>query len=313
MFFFLKLEIVIMLEAFKRAFQKNERQMKALTGLSSSEFSALSETFEKVYHANRQKISSTRKRAVGGGKKSSLSLMEKLFVVLFYLKTYPTFDVLGACFKVDRSTGCRWIHQFLPILEPTLGEETVLPERQIESLDKFRETFPELEDIFIDGTERPTQRASDYKLQKEYYSGKKKRQTLKNLIFSDSCHKILRLSQTQPGKNHDYTLFKQLDPKIPSNMVNWVDLGFQGIEKDFPSLEVVIPKKKPRGKELTFEQKGENTMGARVRVAAEHAIAGIKRLKIVSETFRNRTSSLTDTFMLLACGLWNFHLKIHSG
>jgi len=88
-----------MLEAFKRAFNKNERQMKALTGLSSSEFSALSDTFEKVYHANRQKISSTRKRALGGGKKPSLSLREKLFVVLFYLKTYPTFDVLGACFK----------------------------------------------------------------------------------------------------------------------------------------------------------------------------------------------------------------------
>jgi hypothetical protein len=42
-------------------------------------------------------------------------------------------------------------------------------------------------------------------------------------------------------------------------VVNWVDLGFQGIEKYFPSLEVIIPNKKPRGKELTLEQKAENT------------------------------------------------------
>ncbi|OAD19993.1 transposase, IS4 family protein [Candidatus Thiomargarita nelsonii] len=105
--------------------------------------------------------------------------------------------------------------------------------------------------MFIDGTERPTQRASDYNLQKDYYSGKKKRHTLKNLTFSNSCHKILVLSNTQPGKNHDYTLFKELNPQIPSNVMNWVDLGFQGIETDFPSLEVIIPKKKPRGKELT--------------------------------------------------------------
>ncbi|OAD19992.1 transposase, IS4 family protein [Candidatus Thiomargarita nelsonii] len=111
-----------MLEAFKRAFNNNERQMKSLTGLSSDEFSALSETFGKVMDKNRQQTTKNRKRAVGGGKKHSLTLMEKLFVVLFYLKTYPTFDVLGAGFKVDRSTSCRWIHQFLPILEESLGE-----------------------------------------------------------------------------------------------------------------------------------------------------------------------------------------------
>ncbi|HIE02055.1 MAG TPA: transposase family protein, partial [Thiotrichaceae bacterium] len=33
------------------------------------------------------------------------------------------FDVLAACFNVDRSTSCRWIHNFLPILKETLGEE----------------------------------------------------------------------------------------------------------------------------------------------------------------------------------------------
>jgi len=302
-----------MLEAFRRAFKNDERQMKALTGLNSEEFETLSKTFGEILTRSRENSINTRKRAIGGGSKHTLTLMEKLFFILFYLKTYPTFDVLGAFFNVDRSTACRWVHSFLPILERALGKEMVLPERQIESLSDFTAKFPEIEEIFTDGTERPTQRAGDYETQKEYYSGKKKRHTNKNIILSDACRRILVCSSTKPGKNHDYALFKELNPQIPHNIINWVDLGFQGIEKDFPTLEVVIPKKKPRCKELTAEQKGENTMVARVRVLSEHAIAGIKRLSVVTEVFRNKTLSFADTFMLLACGLWNFHLKISSG
>lgn len=118
------------------------------------------------------------------------------------------------------------------------------------------------------------------------------------------------LGDTEPGKNHDYSMFKKLNPQIPPFVVNWVDLGWKGIEKDFPSMEVVIPNKKPRGSSLTREQKAENTMAARVRILSENAIAGIKRLKTVTETFRNHTKHFADSFMLLACGLWNFHLKI---
>ena len=87
-----------------------------------------------------------------------------------------------------------------------------------------------------------------------------------------------------------------------SFQVNWVDLGFQGIEKDFPCLEVVIPNKKPRGKELGVEQKAENTMVARVRILSEHAIGGIKRLKAVTDTFRNRILYFADSCWLVDFG-----------
>ena len=62
-----------------------------------------------------------------------------------------------------------------------------------------------------------------------------------------------------------------------------------------------------------MDQKAENTMVARVRVVSEHAIAGIKRLKVVTDVFRNRKKIFYDLFMLLACGLWNFHLKTGFG
>ncbi|GHU29537.1 hypothetical protein FACS1894152_7860 [Bacilli bacterium] len=49
----------------------------------------------------------------------------------------------------------------------------------------FREYYPGVKDIFIDGTERPVQRPRNNKLQKKRYSGKKKRHTRKNVIMSD--------------------------------------------------------------------------------------------------------------------------------
>jgi hypothetical protein len=63
-----------MLEAFRNIFNnKKERQMKALTGLNSNEFSKLSETFGELKN---------RKRAIGGGSKHTLTLTEKLFFIL---------------------------------------------------------------------------------------------------------------------------------------------------------------------------------------------------------------------------------------
>ena len=146
--------------------------------------------------------------------------------------------MLATDFYVNRSTVCRWVQAFLPVLETTLEQENVLPKRETGTLEEFTEKFPEVDELYIDGTERPTQRSSDYALQKEFFSGKKRKHTNKNLVLSSVCREILVLSKTKPGKNHDYALFKELNPKILIDVVNWVDLGFQGIKKDFPSLEV---------------------------------------------------------------------------
>jgi hypothetical protein len=297
-----------MLSFFQRAF-KDERQTKALIGLSLEEFNNLSGSFGEKLEKSRNCSKKEQKRASGGGRKHTLSLLEKLFFILYYFKNYPTYDVLATDFDVNRSTVCRWVQTYLPILEQTLEQENVLPRRETGTIEEFIENFPEVDELYIDGTERPTQRYGDYALQKEFFSGKKKKHTNKNLVLSSSRREILVLSKTKPGKNHDYALFKELNPQIPSYVVNWVDLGFQGIKKDFPSLEVIMPNKKPRGAELSLDQKTENTMVARVRVVSEHAIAGIKRLKVVTDVFRNRKKHFADLFMLLACGLWNFHIK----
>jgi hypothetical protein len=70
-----------------------------------------------------------------------------------------------------------------------------------------------------------------------------------------------------------------------------------------------MPHKKSKNNPLTDEQIQDNKVISGIRVKAEHAIAGIKRLNCVTQVFRNRKENVADTFMLLACGIWNYHLK----
>jgi len=98
----------------------------------------------------------------------------------------------------------------MPILEKALGKELVLPARQIKSAEEFIRLFPEIKEVFIDGTERPVERSKNKEKQKQDYSGKKKRHTRKNIIVSDEKKRVLILTKTDPGSKHDYQSLKRV-------------------------------------------------------------------------------------------------------
>lgn len=56
---------------------------------------------------------------------------------------------------------------------------------------------------------------------------------------------------------------------------------------------------------MTPGQKRHNRTLARVRVRAEHAIAGIKICRITKDVFRNLAEGLSDLVMSIATGLYN--------
>jgi hypothetical protein len=295
----------------KRAL-RSDRLMKALTGLSVTEFKSLLPTFSAALQKSKKQKQPQRQRALGGGRKHTLlTAQDKFFFILFYLKCYPTFDLAGFFFGVDRSQTNRWVQELLPILETSLGWQAVLPQRKISSLEQFVQQFPELKDVFIDGTERPIQRPSRAKAQRQHYSGKKKKHTLTNLVLAAEDRSILWLSPTKPGARQDYYRFKQtqLGYAIPEDVAVWVDLGLMGISKDYPVLDVVIPHKSSKHHPLTASQKAENRVISSFRILVEHALAGIKRFRCLTELYRNKGRALADQFMLLACGLWNYHLR----
>ena len=73
-----------------------------------------------------------------------------------------------------------------------------------------------------------------------------------------------------------------------------------------------MPTKKPKGKELTQEQKQENKEISSLRILVEHAIGGVKRCRIVKERLRCTKFGFEDTVMLIACGLHNFRITMKS-
>lgn len=293
--------------------KRNDRTHKALTGLTVKEFDLLIPVFEEKYNQEQKKVKKQQKRfrEEGAGRKHTLKeIKEKLFYILFYMKCYPTFDIAGVLYEVDKSQTNRWFGELHLILEKALGKTLSLPKRKISSLKEFFELFPEVKEVLVDGTERPIQRPKDKEKQKENYSGKKKRHTNKNLVMVTKKKRILLMSPTEQGKEHDITIFKKnkLHKRIPENIKVWIDLAFKGIEKE-SNFKICMPKKKLRTKDLTNTQKAQNKKISRVRVKVENAIAGIKRYRCITDVCRTRTEEWKDKFIFLSAGLWNYHLQ----
>src|SRR4030043_566946 len=293
---------------FKRV-KKSNRIMKALTGLKIKQFYLLVPLFNKYLS-----ISFKKDRDINinlGRDFILLTIEEKLFYILFYMKCYPTFDVASFFFDADRSSCCRWAHWFISALEMTLNKNLNIPKRKGNDLKKIFSLHPEILEIYVDGTERPTRRPKDSEKQKNNYSGKKKRHTIKNIIVTDKNKKILLVTKTTMGKNHDYYSFKDenLGNNIPAKIKVFLDNGFQGIQKDYSKIRVIMPRKKPKGKELSEKNKIRNKKISSKRVIIEHAIGGVKRLRIVSDVYRNIKADFEDKIMLVACGIWNYYFK----
>lgn len=230
---------------------KTERVLRALTGLNRKAFDELCKVFDAEYQTQRQSERKQRQRAIGGRRKARLATAQaKLFFILFYFKCYPTFDVLGRVFDLERGCANRWIHRLQPVVETALGKKMVLPERKLESIEQFLERFPEVQEVIVDGTERPVQRPQDAEQQKAHYSGKKKRHTRKHITVSTRKKRVLILSRARPGTVHDK---RQLDEAgivefIPDAVTIQGDLGFQGLHNEFVNIR--LPTRSPRAKLL---------------------------------------------------------------
>ena len=263
-----------------------------------------------IRHSFVVKPKTKRQRKLGGGRRGHLPTVEdKLVFVLMYLKTYPTFDVMGFLTGRQRSKCQYSVANLLPVLEMALGKHLALPQRKISSPEEFFKLFPEIKEVFLDGTERRTQKPRNLKKRNKLYSGKKKATTRKTVVVSDEKRRILLLSPTKSGRRHDKRIADKFGivSSIPQEVAVWTDTGFQGIQHLHQN--TVMPKKVARGKPLTVAEKENNKVIAGIRIVSEHAIGGMKRLKVATDVYRNRLPNLDDTFNLLAAGIWNFHLQ----
>ena len=187
-----------------RAALRTDRMSKALTGLTVHEFTDLIEDFTYYYNEHEAKRRKKRQRKLGGGRSSKIeSTEEKLFYVLWYMKTYPTFDVASFQVGFARSNACTWVHELLPILEMTMKRKLVFPQRKISDPEEYFRLFPEAKEVFVDAVERLKQRPKKKKAQQKTYSGKKKAHTRKSVVVSDKGRRILVVTKQKSGRRHD--------------------------------------------------------------------------------------------------------------
>jgi hypothetical protein len=301
----IKVAVFFMLR-FEKVF-KDERMMRGLTGLNLTEFETLLATFSTILLEIQSK--KNRQRAVGGGCKGILcDARSKLFFILFYMKAYPTFDVAAFVFGTVRSVTFEWKSKLLPVLERALGRVVSLLKRQVRSVEEFLQLFPEVKDVFVDGTERPVQRPRKSKNLRRKYSGKKKKHTHKNTVLCDENSRILAVSPTKGGRIHDSKQLRKsgLIEQIPKDVAIWADKAYpKNLAKNGNT--VMIPHKKPRKGELSKEQKAENRVISGLRMVVEHAIGGIKRFRCLTDTLRNKNGD-DDEMIVVASALWNLHL-----
>lgn len=159
---------------------RDGRQMRALTGLSISQFDQLVIEFEIDYQDQQEQIyleglaEGKRQRRPGGGRKGKLpGMTDKLFFTLVYFKTYPTFDVLGSQFGMGRSKVNENLHKLAPILSKTLVRIGAMPHREFSSATEMKAAFKGIDRILVDVTERLYRRSQDDETQRDHYSGKK--------------------------------------------------------------------------------------------------------------------------------------------
>ena len=227
--------------------KSNRRKFLALTGLTPKEFKSLLPAFEgayaRVYPPTKTLAGTVRQRHHGGGRKSPLARPEqKLLFALVYLKTYPLQIVLGELFGMSQSRANRWIHQLLPLVQRSLKDLGVRPERNPQQFARHERKHAEPHDLIIDGTERRRQRPKNKAQRDELYSGHKHQHADKNLVIAHrKTKRIGFLSQTYPGKRQDKKMADIEHITYPRHTRLGKDTGFQAYEPR--GVETYQPKK----------------------------------------------------------------------
>jgi DDE superfamily endonuclease len=131
---------------------------------------------------------------------------------------------------------------------------------------------------------------------------------VKNVLLAAANARIPFLSDTYEGSCHDKPIADQTPYPLAEGSELLQDLGFVGFT--LAGVQITQPHKKPRGQELTDEQKAENRVIAQRRVLIEHIICSIKRCRIVKDTIRLWKDTARDMVMAVCCGLHNFRLRL---
>jgi len=286
---------------------------RALTGISVAEYRRIVAELAEPYAAAEQRrlARPARQRAIGGGRRFTLSLADQVLLTIIWLRQYPTFPVLGYLFGLDDRPAARTVARILPLLEVAGRDSMRLPDPGPHSrrdLPQLLKNTPGLM-VLVDSFEQRVQRPADRAEQQAWYSGKKKAHTIKSQIaVEEERGQIVDVGESVPGPTADITLFKAsgLRERLPPGTGLLGDSAYQSLETLHP--EGYSPRKKPKGQPRPEEDRAYNREIARRRVKAEHSIGRLRRFEAL--TARDRQHRVGHTPRVCAVvGLVNHRLR----
>jgi len=300
--------------------KQRPKHFLAFTGLTVAEFDNLvkdnhqdwqEQRIQRLLKDNPQGL---RKRKIGGGRKFALTTFEdQLLLTLILAKHYCSCLLLEYLFNIDTSTVCRTSQVIMALIKK--GDKYIIdlgprPDKKTTTLEELKNLIPDFDEILADCAEQKIPRPGKKAKRNKYHSGKKKAFTLKTQISTNRQGLLVHIDRPVPGRHHDYKVFKKSDlPKIiPKDVKVFADSGYQGIHKDYPDLNSVIPHKRSRnGQPLTHSQKIQNKKQRRIRIVIERTIAQLKKFQILHQTYRNSLQNYETAFGFVA-NIVNFRM-----
>jgi DDE superfamily endonuclease/Helix-turn-helix of DDE superfamily endonuclease len=299
--------------------------VKAFMGITAEQFWELIQQMSQRFPAYRRQQHSraAHQRAFGAGRTYDLSLVLRTALVLTYLRLHIPQATVAALFGATQSDVSRELRRLLPLIEqclPTPLVWEITDEAQLAAPEQLRLSDLAEGRVLIDATEQRVSRPHDPTVQKAYYSGKKQLHTLKTQFVTDGAHLIKAITSAVPGAKHDKALCDQARTleRLPSECEADADKGYQGLAAQVelvqvrkgdtsemvPRLKVQTPFKKPKGGELSDEQKAFNRALGAIRIRVEHCIGWAKNWAILASRFRCDHTIYTS-IMQTICGFVN--------
>jgi IS5 family transposase len=272
----------------------------SLTGLTPDQFAALADAFAPHYRRHRAAADTTRRgrarrRAAGAGHPHAHDLRGRLLLALVWLKVYPTYEVLGLLFGLDKGNARR---NALDILEALDGFDDFPfdrpdrdPDRRPQrSATEVLAAFPEVR-LVIDAKEQRVHRpGGPHERQKPYYSGKKRAHTLKTQLAVSPSGRIESVSPSTPGSVNDVRLLREtgLLGRLAEGEAAMTDKGYEGADKGERAGVLLLPKKDRKRNPCTEADRARNRRIARDRIVVEHAIAQLNRFTVLRQVWRGK-------------------------
>jgi hypothetical protein len=280
-----------------------------LTGVTVAAFDRLLTDVLTAWHAaeHDRLARPGRQRAIGAGHPHALGPADQVLLTVVWLRQYPTQEVLGFLFGVSDSAALRAVARCLPLLERAGRDAMRMPDPgrgHRKTLPRLIADTPGLA-VLVDTFEQPVQRPR--RRQRAYYSGKKKRHTLKSQVAVDEeSGRFAHVAPSRPGPWADFKVLKRsgLRRALPRGVGVIGDLAYVGVAGWHPDGLGATPRRKPPGRDRPAVDRRYNRAVSRRRIGVEHAIGRLRRFQAVTQVDRHHRRGHTERVRAVA-GLVN--------